>query len=121
MTMNAHEPERLLRYHRPVLEDGQIGYEFLYASSQPVGYQVHPAIDRCAFLLRPDGVRIHWCTDGIDDQTSLSSTNEFDEPENRRGDARLPLQRITQSCGRGARISIKESLLPRASTVHNNK
>jgi hypothetical protein len=31
------------------------------------------------------------------------------------------LQRITLTRGRGARFSIKESLLPRASTVHNGK
>ena len=31
------------------------------------------------------------------------------------------LQRITLTCGRGARVSIQDSLLPRASTVHNNK
>jgi hypothetical protein len=31
------------------------------------------------------------------------------------------LQRITLTCGRGARVSIEESVLPRASTVHNNK
>jgi hypothetical protein len=31
------------------------------------------------------------------------------------------LQRITLTYGRGARISIEDSLLPRASTVHNNK
>ena len=30
------------------------------------------------------------------------------------------LQRITLTSGRGARVSIEESLLPRASTVHNN-
>ena len=32
-----------------------------------------------------------------------------------------PLHRITLTCGRGARVSIEESLFPRASTVHNNK
>jgi hypothetical protein len=31
------------------------------------------------------------------------------------------LQRITLTCGRGSRGSIEDSLLPRASTVHNNK
>jgi hypothetical protein len=29
--------------------------------------------------------------------------------------------RITLSCGRGAHVSIEESLLPRASAVHDNK
>jgi hypothetical protein len=33
----------------------------------------------------------------------------------------LFLQRITLTCGRGARVSIEEGVLPRASAVHNNK
>ena len=83
-----HE-ERLLRYHRPMLEDGTIEYDFFYS---PGNIQAHPAIDRLAFLLRPDGVKIHWITDGEFDRSDLNSTNVFDEPENRRGPAQLPLR-----------------------------
>ncbi len=80
--------ERLLRYHRPMLEDGTIEYEFLY---EPDNYHVHPTLDRLTFLLQPQGVKVHWCTDGIYDRTALSSQNEYDEIENRRGPAELPL------------------------------
>ncbi|MFG0331824.1 MAG: DUF1583 domain-containing protein [Maioricimonas sp. JB049] len=82
--------ESLLRYHRPMLEDGTIEYEFYY---RPESDQVHPALDRLVFLLAPDGVRIHWLTDGPYDRTQLASTNVFDEPEHRRGDGPLPLER----------------------------
>ncbi len=36
-------------------------YEFLY---EPDQVMVHPALDRLAFLLEPDGVRLHWMTVG---------------------------------------------------------
>src|SRR5690606_4286892 len=49
--------QSLLRYHRPIEEDGTIEYEFLY---EPGRTCVHPALDRLAFVLAPDGVRIHW-------------------------------------------------------------
>jgi len=81
--------ESLLQYHRPMLEDGTIEYEFQY---RPGVDQVHPAIDRMAFLLAPEGVRIHWITDGPYDRTGLSPSNVYDEPENRRGDGPLPLK-----------------------------
>ncbi|QDU38076.1 hypothetical protein Mal4_23960 [Maioricimonas rarisocia] len=82
--------ESLLQYHRPMLEDGTIEYEFYY---RPESDQVHPALDRLVFLLAPEGVRIHWLTDGPYDRTDLSSANVFDEPEHRRGDGPLPLER----------------------------
>lgn len=80
--------QRLLRYHRPMLEDGTIDYEFIYS---PETILTHPSIDRLAFLLRPDGVKVHWITDGKYDQTGLSPTNVFEEPDNRRGPDQLPL------------------------------
>lgn len=81
--------ERLLRYHRPMLEDGTIDYDFYYS---PGSMLVHPALDRLAFLLRPDGVRIHWVTDGKHDRSDLSPANVYDEPANRRGPEQLPLK-----------------------------
>ena len=84
----AHK-ERLLRYHRPMLEDGTIEYEFYYS---PGNILTHPTLDRLAFLLRPDGVRIHWVTDGAHDRSNLSPANVFDEPENRQGPEQLPLK-----------------------------
>lgn len=84
----AHK-ERLLRYHRPMLEDGTIDYEFYYS---PGSILTHPTLDRLAFLLRPDGVRVHWVTDGEHDRSGLSPTNVSDEPGNRRGPEQLLLK-----------------------------
>lgn len=81
--------ERLIRYHRPMLEDGTIKYEFYYLPGEA---QTHPALDRLAFMLEPAGVRLHWITDGKHDRTGLAPTNVFDEPENRLGPKQLPLK-----------------------------
>lgn len=80
--------EGLLRYHRPLWEDGSVEYEFMY---QPGQYHVHPALDRLVFLLAPEGVRIHWLTDEKYDFTAVPPDNAIDEPQNRRGPERLPL------------------------------
>lgn len=85
----AGQKESLLRYFRPMVEDGEIEYEFYYVPGQ---LQAHPALDRLAFLLLPDGVRIHWITDGPYDRTGLASDNTADEPSCRRGAATLPLR-----------------------------
>ncbi len=80
--------ETLLRYHRPLAEDGTIDYEFFYRSGE---VHVHPALDRLAFMLLPDGVRVHWITDGKFERTELTPDNLFDEPGHRRGPGTLPL------------------------------
>lgn len=80
--------ESLFRYHRPMLEDGTIEYEFYYSQGES---HCHPALDRLAFLLEPAGVRIHWITDGIYDRTQLAADNVADEPDCRRGGGPLPL------------------------------
>ncbi len=81
--------ERLLRYHRPMLEDGTIEYEFYY---RPESQHVHPTLDRLTFLLDPDAIRIHWCTDGAFDRTGLSPLNVTDEPEHQLHTGPLPLK-----------------------------
>lgn len=81
--------ESLLKYHRPLVEDGSIDYEFYY---EPGETHTHPALDRLAFMLEPTGVRIHSITDREYDQTDVSPENMFDEPQNRRGPAQLPLK-----------------------------
>jgi len=48
--------ESLLQYFRPLIEDGSVEYEFYY---EPGRVLAHPALDRQAFLLEPDGIRIH--------------------------------------------------------------
>lgn len=80
--------ERALFYHRPMLEDGTIEYDFRY---EPGRWIVHPALDRLAMMLDPSGVKVHWVTDGGYDNTGLPPDNAFEEPENRRGPAELPL------------------------------
>jgi hypothetical protein len=81
--------ESLLRYHRPMFEDGTIEYEFYYRNNE---VHVHPALDRLAFMLQPDGVCVHWITDGPWDRTGLAAGNLDVEPQNRHGQTALPLQ-----------------------------
>lgn len=81
--------ERLLRYQRPLVEDGSIEYEFFY---EPGVVEVCPALDRLAFLLHPSGVREHWLTDGKFGPVELRPDNVTDVPNNRRGPAELPLK-----------------------------
>ena len=81
--------ERVLRYHRPMLEDGEIAYDFFH---DPGKAAVHPALDRLAFLIEPDGIKLHRLTDGPSERTGLAPDNLEDEPQCRRGPAELPLK-----------------------------
>ena len=81
--------ESLLRYQRPLIEDGSVTYEFFY---QPGETEAHPALDRLGLLLRPGGVSVHWITDGRYDTSGLGPENTFDEPACRRGPPRIPLR-----------------------------
>jgi len=81
--------ESLLSYHRPMLEDGTIEYDFFYEPGQS---HIHPAMDRLTFLLDPAGVDEHWATDGPYERSGLSPANRSTKPENRRGDGSLPLK-----------------------------
>jgi hypothetical protein len=81
--------QSLVRYHRPLLEDGEMAYEFFY---EPGQVHVHPALDRLVFLLDTEGVRIHWLTDGHWDRTGIPHDNLADEPAIRRGPKALPLK-----------------------------
>src|SRR5205085_3999082 len=82
-------PESVLYYHRPLLEDGEVEYEFWY---EPDKTHCHPALDRLCLLLEPKGVRVHWLTDGGHERGGLAPENVADEPANRRGPAELPLK-----------------------------
>lgn len=81
--------EKLLRYHRPMVEDGVISYEFYY---EPDKKMVHPALDRMAFLLEPDGVKLHWITDGRHEKNGLDPFNKKFEDASSRGPQRLPFK-----------------------------
>mgnify|MGYP003662904450 CR=1 FL=1 len=87
--LDSSHLESLLRYHRPVAEDGVISYEFYYSPNRLI---VHPALGRLAFLLDPSGVKVHWITDGRFDSTGLNPANTSIESANQRGAATLPLK-----------------------------
>jgi len=53
--------ESLLRYHRPMREDGTIDYDFYWQDEQS---EVHPVVGDVAFLVDSDGVKAHRITDG---------------------------------------------------------
>ncbi len=72
-----------------MLEDGTVDIDFFYREGEML---VHPMMDRLCFLLRPDGVNVHWLTDGAFDRSGLAPDNEFREPQNRRGPKQLPLK-----------------------------
>ena len=80
--------ESLLYYHRPMIEDGTIEYEFLYKRGE---YHTHPAIGRTVFLLEPDGIKTHSVTDGTNERTNASPYAPTFDPNSRRGpnDVRL--------------------------------
>jgi hypothetical protein len=110
--------ESLLSYHRPMLEDGSIEYEFFYRDGQTL---VHPAIDRLALLLDPDCVRVHWVTDGNYERTGITPENVFDEPGNRRGPAALPLKPDQWNLARITLAGDTVSLLINGQLVYERK
>ncbi len=81
-------PESAIYYHRPLLEDGTIDFEFYYEADKAL---VHPMLDRLVFQLEPDGVKLHWLTDGPHDKSGVPFDNTKEEAAYRRGPAKLPL------------------------------
>ncbi len=81
--------ESLLAYQRPLDSVGSIEYEFFY---EPGKTEVHPALDRMVFCLQPDGVRIHWLTDGALDRTNVSPENLSELLPRQDAASPLPLQ-----------------------------
>ena len=49
-----------LAYFRPLRPGETLRYEFFH---EPGKTHVHPSLGRLAFLLEPDGVKLHWLTD----------------------------------------------------------
>ena len=80
--------QRIVRHYRPLQSDETFEYEY-FASAQCIA---HPALGPFAFLLEPDGVKLHWVTKSDDDWTGLSVDNELVEPLNRRGARKLPVR-----------------------------
>ncbi|HEY4260839.1 MAG TPA: DUF1583 domain-containing protein, partial [Schlesneria sp.] len=80
--------ESLLQYHRPMLEDGEISYDFFYVPQQT---HIHPTLGRMVMMLAEDGVKIHWLTDAQYERGGLAPDNLFVEQDYRRGTA-MPLK-----------------------------
>ncbi|HET6406459.1 MAG TPA: DUF1583 domain-containing protein, partial [Chthoniobacteraceae bacterium] len=82
-----HEPapssqrESVLYYHRPLLEDGELEYEFYY---EPGKTEIHPALDRVAFMLLPEGLKLHYLTDAAYDRSGLDPENLTELPAARK-------------------------------------
>ena len=87
-TLSGSFQQSLLRYHRPLLEDGQVSYEFFY---QPGKTHVHPALDRRTFLLDEQGVKLHTMTDERYDRSGMQPNNFQIVAENRRGNGKKKL------------------------------
>ena len=81
--------ESTLRYHRPLMDDDRVTYEFFY---DPGAAMVHPALGRQVFMIEPEGLRIHWLTDESFDRAGLAPDNSHDEPDHRRGPVSPPLK-----------------------------
>jgi hypothetical protein len=81
--------ESLLRYQRPLIENGSIDYDFYY---NPKLLETHPALDHLVFLLHPSGVREHWITNGRYERADLDPDNSVEVVANRRGPETLPLK-----------------------------
>lgn len=64
----AEATESLLQYHRPLIENCELTYQFRY---RPGSAEVHPALGRTVFLISPEGVKLHRLTDGIHDDSGL--------------------------------------------------
>jgi Tol biopolymer transport system component len=81
--------ESLLRYQRPLVEGGSVEYEFFY---EPGVFETHPALDRLALMIQPDGIHEHRITDGRFERTDAGPAESVEIPRHRRGPAKLPLR-----------------------------
>jgi tetratricopeptide (TPR) repeat protein len=62
-----------LAYFRPLRSGETLRYEFYY---EPGKTHVHPSFGRVAFLIEPDGVKLHWMTEGAgEDWAGLQPDN----------------------------------------------
>ncbi len=79
--------QSLLRYHRPLVEDGEVDYEFLYAPGET---EVHPALDRVVFLLETTSIKTHWLTDEPWDRTGSGRHERDRRPRDQTSRGRPP-------------------------------
>jgi hypothetical protein len=97
--------ESLLQYQRPLIEDGEIDYEF---SFDPGKSHVHPAVGRDGVLLHREGVAVHQITDAHFDRTSLDPLHRR-APESVDSDV-LPLQ-LKSGEWNHAQLKIRDDML----------
>jgi hypothetical protein len=81
--------ESILQYHRPLLEDGEIRYQFFW---EPGKTEVHPALGRTALLLDEGGAKLHTLTAGAYQGTGLSPDNTQPLPVGTATAETLPLK-----------------------------
>ncbi len=79
--VSAKNVESLIQYSRPMLEDGEIEYEFYYVPDRTL---VHPAIGRQAIILQQDKAVLHPLTEGRfeTNEDSTTITQEIDQSKN---------------------------------------
>lgn len=70
--LTGTQAESLLLYHRPMMEDGEIEYEFYCEPGKQI---VHPAMDRQAFLLNSNHVAVHDVTLGMYQRAEIDPNN----------------------------------------------
>jgi hypothetical protein len=93
--------ERLLQYHRPLFEDGEIELEFFY---EPETALASAALGRLVLNVASDGVHEHWMTDGKHDATLIRPDNSRFEEQHQRGGGAPPL-----AAGDWNRLTVKVS------------
>jgi tetratricopeptide (TPR) repeat protein len=67
--------ESLLQYHRPLIEDCELSYEFLVGENTAPAHRVYPTLGRTAFILSKNGVQIHKLTGAQYETTGLTPDN----------------------------------------------
>jgi hypothetical protein len=81
-------------HHRPLKDAERVKYEFFYQPGfDPI--EVHPTLGRIAFLLEPEGVKLHWLTSNrehVEADAFAATDNAIEEPENRRGPTPISLK-----------------------------
>ena len=87
--LDGTKAESLLVYHRPLAEDGVLDYEFFYEANKTI---VYPALDRLVLQLHPDGVKVHWVTDGKWHRDEIEPNNTSEEHLKRSGSSPYPLK-----------------------------
>lgn len=81
--------ESLLMYQRPMEQRGAVEYDFFY---EPGRIETHPALDRLGFVIRPDGVHLHWITDSPFGSSDAAPDNLTFDKTWHRGSDQLPLK-----------------------------